>query len=257
MANGNVVQKRRFPRTEAVFRVDYRDVRNLVDYTENLSEEGVFIATEKRFEPGAQITFEISFPNLVKPIRLSGEVVWRRTPESLGELKPPGIGVCLRFDNDIERQWLRDLLCKLTGDIATQPAKKEDKEYVVLLAEDNDRSRLLFIDALSQSNGHPVRMEAIEATSEHQAWNLLETRRVDLLIIEWRLCANEEFDIMGRLRRNSKTENLAVLVLGSNVEEGQQALAAGADVFLRRPIPAKGLIRTVRSFFKQRMQEES
>ena len=63
----------------------------LADYTENVSEGGLFIATQERFEMGTILDFEISFPGLLDPIQLQGEVKWYRPASSSDE--PAGIGV--------------------------------------------------------------------------------------------------------------------------------------------------------------------
>jgi uncharacterized protein (TIGR02266 family) len=248
---GRKKDTRKHKRQEAVLRVSYRDVEQLVDYTENLSKEGVFIATERQFEPGAQIMFELSFPGLFKPIRLRGEVIWRRPPESLGEVRPPGIGVRLEFADELERKWLHDLLQKLTGDAAR--AREEASSYAILLAEDNTTSRAMFLEALRQENmADHERLELLETDTTWHTWETLQREKVDLLIIEWRMCMEGNLHILEKIRTEEKLRGISVLVLGSTRKEEAEALAAGADVFLRRPFPAKGLIRTVRSLMSDR-----
>jgi DNA-binding response OmpR family regulator len=71
---------------------------------------------------------------------------------------------------------------------------------------------------------------------------------VDLLIAEWRLCRQEGHDLLARLREQvgaSGRARIPVIVLGSKPEEQEGAAQAGADVFLRRPFPAKGLLQTL------------
>jgi len=245
---------RKHPRHDAVFRISYRDVRQLVDYTENLSEEGLFIATEKQFEPGSEIVFELSFPGLVKPIRLKGTVMWRRPPKSLNEIRPPGIGVLLKFGSEIERTWLRDLLRKLTGD-RDDGTRAAPGTYVILLAEDNQLSRSMFLQALSESSeAGEAFLAIVESDSPAGTRSVLAQRQVDLMIIEWRMCTTSQTNLLEELRAMPEWNSPTVLVLGATQEEGRLAMAAGADAFLRRPVPAKGLIHTVRSLLRQRPQ---
>ena len=69
------------------------------------------------------------------------------------------------------------------------------------------------------------------------------------MIIEWRLCVQGDFDLLASLRHKLVEEQrkMPVIVVGASTLEQRQALSAGADVFLRRPFPAKGLLQTIRS----------
>jgi uncharacterized protein (TIGR02266 family) len=238
--------KRNHPRVDAVFQVRYEDVSQLADYTENLCEDGVFIATWREFKPGEVVMFELSFPGLVKPIHLSGEVIWRRSAESLGDLQSPGIGVRFNFRDDTEQQWLGELLRKLgaKGPAKAVPSAKEGKSFVILIAEDNPKTLTLYLQALQQTVGS-IQISSIGAADETQAWKELQQRQVDLLVIEWRLCSKVGFDILQLIRSSPSTAKLSIVVIGSDEDEQKQALTASADVFLRRPVPAKGLLNTI------------
>lgn len=260
MNASEIKNTRKHPRHEAVFKISYQDVHQLVDYTENLSEGGVFIATEKQFEPGSEIAFELSFPGLVKPIRLTGEVIWRRPPESLDEVRPPGIGVRLKFGTEIERTWLRDLLQKLTG-AESDPGGKDEAstdrptDFVILLAEDNEVSRAMFQRALTDSGQtSAVKLEIAESDSQASTRAVLARQRIDLMIIEWRMCTDGQTNLLEEIRTTPEWHAPTVLVLGATEEEGKTAMATGAHAFLRRPVPAKGLIRTVQSLLNQKIR---
>ncbi len=70
-------EKRRFPRAEYVFRVDYSTPSALFnEFAENISEGGLFIKTEKPLEVGTEITIEFLLPLLEEPIRVRGRVEW-------------------------------------------------------------------------------------------------------------------------------------------------------------------------------------
>lgn len=246
---------RKSPRYQVVLKVSGRSFNDLADYTENLSEEGVFIATEQEIDPGTQILFEISFPALVKPIRLTGEVVWRRARRGGDTPEAPGIGVRLQFGSDLERCWLRDLLRKFApaieaeapSPVAPQPIPRE---YLILLAEDNPLTLSLFTDALRNwSSVDLSSVKVIQAESCEDAWRLIEQNPVNMLVIEWRLCTQGDFDLLAALRGRlpEGRRQIPVVVVGATIQEQRLALKAGADVFLRRPFPAKGLLQTIRS----------
>ena len=247
---------RKHARIPAVLKVSYQSFDVLADYTENLSEDGVFIATEQELEIGSNILFEVSFPGLVKPIRLNGVVKWRR---ATSVNQAPGVGVKLNFSSDLERIWLRDLLLRFSENSQQEEQLdeplEEPKEYTVLLAEDNPLTLSLFTDALQNWSGTDMSiLHVVQAEDSEQAWKLLQNSEINLLIIEWRLCVQGDFDLMVSLRNNlvGERRKMPVIVVGASMLEQRQALSAGADVFLRRPFPAKGLLQTIRSLVTSR-----
>ncbi len=242
--NGSFPKKRKHPRTVAIFKVSYRDAERLADYTDNLSESGLFIATDQLLAKGESIEFEISFPGLVKPIRLKGEVAWRRTRGSLGDDMPAGVGVQIHFNNDLERHWLKELLAKFsTQDPQVGPSPA--KPFVILLAEDNPAIREMFSKALTEGLADDHKVHLLQAEGPQEAQDLLLEKHVDLLLIEYRMCRSEGVDIFESLADEKKCPS--VVVVGANDTEKEQALEGGADVFLKRPFPAKGLLATIRS----------
>jgi uncharacterized protein (TIGR02266 family) len=93
-------QKRKHPRISIILKVDYASGQDfLADYTCNASDTGLFIVTDRAFQPGEVVDFALSFPGLLPPIQCQAEVRWRRSPEDASvQEQPPGIGVALRFD---------------------------------------------------------------------------------------------------------------------------------------------------------------
>ena len=77
----------RFP---LVLRVDFPDQKQLLDATENLSAGGVFVRTEQTFTQGDTVTLQVSFPGLLEPRSITGEVAWIRPS---GVNAPAGVGV--------------------------------------------------------------------------------------------------------------------------------------------------------------------
>ncbi len=86
-------ERRRFPRAQLVFRVDYRTPEALFnEFAENISEGGIFIKTKNPLEVGTEIIIEFLLPVLKEPIRVKGRVEWHTNLPGVSH-HPPGMGV--------------------------------------------------------------------------------------------------------------------------------------------------------------------
>src|SRR6185312_8852010 len=117
------------PRFPMVLRVDFPDRKELLDATENLSTGGVFVRSDRTFNAGEKVTLQLSFPGLLEPVKIEGEVAWQR---QAGVNAPAGVGVRVREE---DRAKLKQLVDALN---APQPAAAPRVGgYRVLIVEDN------------------------------------------------------------------------------------------------------------------------
>jgi uncharacterized protein (TIGR02266 family) len=88
---------RRHPRLDVHIEVRfYHRERFLKEYTENLSQGGLFIVTERQFELDTQLNIDLVIPDLAGPLQVSGRVVYLVDAERAQDLQvQPGIGVKL------------------------------------------------------------------------------------------------------------------------------------------------------------------
>ncbi len=239
-------ERREFPRIERVLKVSYQDSKALADYTENFSEEGVFINTEQELAIGTPIVFEVSMPGLIQPLQLKGEVAWCRPARSVDDAQSAGVGIRLKFDQEMTRERVGQLLRQSDCQGKESGPRQSQEKCIILLAEDNSWTKDLFLHALKYRTGLDLnQLEILDVSNAEEAWKLLQNQELNLVIIEWRLCRNPDYNILQLVRSQNRPGALSVVVVGGSDEERGQALAAGADVYLRRPIPAKGLINTV------------
>ena len=90
-------EKRRYPRSAVVIKVDYTTVDSFFsEFSRNINEGGIFIETPKPHEPGTAIELVFSLPDSEKKINVKGEVVWTRE-EGDGPEEVAGMGI--RFQN--------------------------------------------------------------------------------------------------------------------------------------------------------------
>ncbi len=248
-------ERRKFRRTDVMLKVRYAAARDfLVDYTENVSSGGLFIATEEPFSEGDIIDFEISFPGLLSPIPLSGRVTWRR-PAGGGE--PVGIGVEVIGEPGDHRP-LSVLVTRLQQQDEPQdtpplqrplPPVAEGESFRVLLVEDNVVVRDMFrygIQKLLRSRDNSMDFVVCEAENGSDAWKLLEQESFNLIVLDLYMPVMDGKQLIKRVRETPATKDIPIIVVSSGGDEDRRrALQAGADLFLAKPIKLRQLVETI------------
>ena len=242
--------ERAHPRHSGILKVTYEHLGELSDYTENLSESGLFISTEHQFDLGQQIEFELSFPGLVKPIRLKGKVVWQRVRESLDDEQPVGVGVRINFSSEVERTWLKQLIKRFSKAGCDSDALETISR--VLLVEDNPMTSKLFSDAIQEAfcdDANRFEVTVVEDTG--RAWEWIQRNELRLLLIKSRMCVEGDFNLLSAIRKlhDGQKKGIPIVVIGGAKENPSASMRQESNVFLRRPVPAKALLRTIRTMF--------
>lgn len=241
--------KRIFPRNEVMLKVEYPNAAQfLADYTENISEGGVFINTEETFVRGQLLDFAVSFPGLLDPIRVRGEVMWRRPGRTPGE--PAGIGVRFLMDQSPDRAGLIALIQKLRKRAQPAVAGAKPVTFRVLLVEDNVvvRDMLRYgIQKLSHKAEFPAaQLEVVEADNGQDALEHLKRSEFHLVIVDLYMPVMDGGQLIEHIRTNPRLESVPVLVVSSGGREGRvKAVKAGADVYLDKPIKLKQMMETI------------
>jgi two-component system chemotaxis response regulator CheY len=243
-------EKRRYPRANIMLKVQYRHAKDfLADYTENISAGGVFIATEERFEQGTKLDFEVSFPGLLDSIPLKGLVKWCRPARSPEE--PAGIGIQFEQEQAISQGPLAQLVTKLKNSQSAQPTDAP-VVFRVLLVEDNVVVRDMFrygIQKLTTRKKFPgTSLEVEEAENGKQAWDMLKRQSFHLLVLDLYMPVMDGSKLIEHIRSDEKLKEIPIIVVSSGGrEDRERALAAGADLFLSKPIKLKEMVETIES----------
>src|SRR5438270_10553129 len=126
----------------------------------------------------------------------------------------------------------------------------DDPRPAVLVVDDETMNRSLVRATLGAS------CEVIEAASGRQALELLQKRRVDLVLLDVMMPEMNGYDVCKRIKELS-TEYLPVLLVTAlgEQEDRNRGLEAGADDFLSKPVDRRELLLRVRSFLRLREQE--
>jgi uncharacterized protein (TIGR02266 family) len=235
-------------RVEILLKVEYREPSELLsDYLTSLGGGGLFINTSFPFAIGDRLSFSISFPGLLEQHEFEGVVRWRRAPGPDTPAEEAGLGVEFLVADAATRGRLAALLESLRAENhgpLTRPAP-----FRVLLVEDNDLIQDLFAYAVRCyhfDHGELGVLEIHRAADGLAALRILEESSVDLAIVDHFLPAMTGSALVRRIRAMPRYARLPVLVLSVGDEEvKREALAAGADLFLHKPVLNKQLVRTI------------
>jgi Response regulators consisting of a CheY-like receiver domain and a winged-helix DNA-binding domain len=114
---------------------------------------------------------------------------------------------------------------------------------LVLVVEDNDKSRKLFRDVL-QVTGYST----LEATTGEDAVDLAVAHTPALVLMDVQLPGIDGIEALHRLRCEQRTAAIPVLALTAQAMQGdrERFLAAGFDGYLSKPVDVEELLRTVK-----------
>jgi hypothetical protein len=103
----------------------------------------------------------------------------------------------------------------------------------ILVVDDNPETRLLFRDLLE-----PFGFEIAEAEDGSQVKERVDSFQPELILMDWRMPQMDGLEAMRRLRAggNACQPRVVILTAYAFEENRQEALAAGADDFMRKPV---------------------
>jgi uncharacterized protein (TIGR02266 family) len=239
--------RRLHERKDLMLKVEYAETSQfLADFTENVSQGGVFIATEEQFKVGMTIEFMVGFPGLLDPIPMKGVIKWCRT--AVSETEPAGIGVQFLNEQSPGRSAFQQLVNTTSQEL--DPAKLPKQPFRVLLVEDNLVVREMFrfgIQKFTQQNNiKNVLVEVGEASDGKVAWDLLQKETFHLLIIDLYMPVMDGGTLVQYVRKDPNLQDIPILVVSSGGQEGRQAaIDCGADVYLDKPVKLKQMTETI------------
>jgi EAL domain-containing protein (putative c-di-GMP-specific phosphodiesterase class I)/FixJ family two-component response regulator len=122
-------------------------------------------------------------------------------------------------------------------------------DRTVLVVDDDTELRALVRVGLERADFVPI-----EASSGEEALRILETRSAAVVVMDLGMPGMSGLDVLRALRRRPETATLPVLLMtGSGTRDTVfEALAAGADDFLTKPIRLDELVARVRAHLRIR-----
>jgi uncharacterized protein (TIGR02266 family) len=247
--NGRVTSERRaHPRFPLILAVQYVGAESVLDYTENLSEGGLFIRTEREFEEGDRVTLVISFPQLLEPIELQVQVQ-RKRPATLDA--PGGVAVRVPDDHVEDRARLAEVARKIGAPRGPEPAIR------VLLTEDNALVASMYSAALrrlSESEDFPTL--GVEVASDGAAAfdRLLRAPPIDVLVTDVFMPVLSGISLVEKIRAEPALADLPIVVITSGGDREREKLASlGVALFLRKPVSYQDVAGAIRTLIASRL----
>ena len=93
----------------------------------------------------------------------------------------------------------------------------------------------------------------VEASNGEEAWSVLQTSPVDLVLLDWNMALLNGIDLLRRVRQDDKFKALPVIMVTSEAAKYNviEAVKAGANDYLIKPLTEKNLYEKVRKYFVQ------
>ncbi len=122
----------------------------------------------------------------------------------------------------------------------------------ILIVEDEDAILELIALNLHQSGFNPLR-----AISAEIADSLVKNTLPDLIVLDWMLPGMDGVTFAKRLRANSDTKNIPIIMLTAKSEEDNKILGlnSGIDDYLTKPFSPKELIARINALLRRSSPE--
>jgi uncharacterized protein (TIGR02266 family) len=235
-------EKRRAPREPVTLFVEYEGADDLVgDFTDNLSSGGTFVTTNRSLPVGTVVQLVLCFPGLLEPIAIDGTVRWTRGESAMGD---PGAGI------EFVPGAARDTLAVLVGRIRDRDPRVMARLLRVLVVEDNRHIAELIQQGLTGATrrdfGGSVSFAFRNAEDGRAAIELLRDESFDAAIVDVYLPVVDGPTVIAMARKELGLTELPIIAVSAGGEPARNAaLAAGADIFLDKPMRLRRVIETM------------
>ncbi len=241
-------------RIPAIIKVSYESAGALkVDYARNISQGGLFIATEDEFEVGQRLELHLASLGLRRSIPIPGEVRW------VGEEGSPperGIGIRFNLDDPVLRARIEAMI---NGVFDPLPPACVGERINILLVDPNRHACRLFHEGIESMARRLFEVEdyfvVVEAYDGLTALSQLRSTRFSLVLMELSTPEVDGVELLRRIRREI-SQALPIFAMSRPFPGVRfEALAAGADLFMPKPIRLRALFNTLCMMLKLQIGE--
>ncbi|HWU88916.1 MAG TPA: response regulator [Kofleriaceae bacterium] len=210
----------------------------------DLTERTIFVVTDWHPPIGTAVSLRLSFPTVVAPVELAARVAANRAAGGPGE--PGGVELVFEDSSREAAAAVAAQLQRLSASALTAPAGAA-RTYRVLLVEDSGFIRDMFAYGMASSFDPPGAVAIDHAEDAERAWQKLREGSYDLLIVDYFLPAEDGASLIARLRRDERLAQVTVVAISVGGAIARDAtIAAGADLYLDKPLVFRDLLHTMR-----------
>jgi CheY-like chemotaxis protein len=208
-----------------------------------MTTESVFIVTEGLPAVGETVNLRLSFPRAVRPLLVSARVLQIRM--STGPGNPSGFVGVFEVESEEAKKRIADIAQRLRRPTGSRDATRK---IALLLVEENKLIRDMFAYAVERYFGQRGGgIVLAQAPTVAAAWQELDAKGpFDLALIDYKLPEESGAAFITKLRAHAQYRRMSIVGMSVGGAEAQRAmLAAGADIFLHKPIVLKDLFCTL------------
>jgi DNA-binding response OmpR family regulator len=230
------------PPDELILRAElFYKGRRIVAHTMEVSATSALIRTDESIRIGDRLFVRLSFPGLLEPFDIEGHVASKHAPAARGE--PAGITLALVFVSESDEMRFRDLI---EGNASPEEAATGRMVYRVLLVEDSETTRDVMLFEARRHCGSNRQLHLDFAENAEEGWEMLQRGGYHLAIIDHYLPGMTGTDLVKRVRVARAVAGMPILAVSAGGASVREAMvAAGADVFLDKPVGVRTLFATL------------
>jgi CheY-like chemotaxis protein len=226
-----------------------------VGHTVEVGPTRVVLRMARALPAGVTIELSLSFPRLVETVVLQGTIVATHDPRV--HERTSAMTVDLQPSADRDRlAAILDGIPPPSDAAGSEPPPSGPSGYRVLLVDDNGLVREMFsygVRKYFRLRQGSVTVDVAENGVE--AWRMLREAPYDLAIVDFYMPAMNGSDLISRMRKTAELADVPVVVISVGGREAQEAsVAAGADLFLDKPVALRDLFATLEKLTARELQ---
>ena len=239
-------ENRQYQRSAAIIKVNYSTHGALkMDYAQNISKGGLFLATSNNFEMDQEIELHLRCSGSDMPIPVPGKVRW------IGERGVPpvrGIGVQFTLDDPQVRARIEYMVDRLEA--PQEVLNQRAGDVLVYLLDPNEFVAKLYAEGIQKmvqrgEGDVKGKIQVEHFMNRDQLKAALDAHMCDVLITELK---GEQLDGIQLIRdlRMLYGEMLPIFAIARPfTRDRYEALEAGATAFLNKPLQMRTLFNTL------------
>jgi len=125
---------------------------------------------------------------------------------------------------------------------------KQGSAKKVLVVEDDQDNREMVIKVLKHNGYQPI-----EAVDGHEAVERAKAEQPDLILLDLYIPKMDGYEVTRRLKGDQGLQHIPIIALTAHAMKGdrEEALAAGFDGYITKPINVRELPRQIEHFMRQ------